>query len=158
MLNGVSTRIYTTVTDTERMVIGCFLSTVLRRINKSCFCWNYYTAHTQDQALMSLQTFFGCSVWGKDWWGLENQRRKKLAPPVPYRILVASYVSTGSGWSQTSQTFISTPTWLKTLSPPYLGHLVHSLFMIFRLSLSHILYTHMHSTTSATPTKISSSA
>lgn len=66
-----------------------------------------------------LHTFFGCSVWRKDWQVLENLSQKKVAPPVPDRILVASYVSAGSARSQTSLTFISTPTGLDALSPPY---------------------------------------
>lgn len=47
---------------------------------------------------------------------LENLSQKKSAPPVPDRILLASYVSTGSARSQTSQSFISMHTGLETFS------------------------------------------
>lgn len=41
---------------------------------------------------------------------LENLSQKNLAPPVPDRILLVSYVSAGSTQSQSSQSFISAPT------------------------------------------------
>lgn len=53
---------------------------------------------------------------------LENLSQKNLAPPVPDRILLVSYVSAGSTPSQSSPSFISPPTGPETLCSPSVEH------------------------------------
>lgn len=83
--------------DSDELAERDLSGNVAQRVDESCCA----LLDTQGQDIMSLVHFL-LLLWRKDWQVLENPSQKKSAPPVPDRILVASYVSAGSARSQTS--------------------------------------------------------
>lgn len=90
--------------------------------NESPVSWKYVVClHMHTRSSCSFpSTFFFPPFWTMKL--LENLSQKNLAPPVPDRILLVSYVSAGSTQSQTSPSFISPPTGPETLCSPSVEH------------------------------------